>query len=363
VSARPVWQSEAVPAWEDDEPRTWSAPVLTSERDDDARPGVREDDVVHARRGAPTFGGGPDAPDLRRSLREFVRRYGWRAYALPVLAVITVLALMTAGGGGPASSHRPAGGGSGNPAPPTASGQISLKSDQPGSGAQNHAITAAALPPGPDYTLSGNGTFRVLPGSGPVVGAGTLHRYTVEVENGIAGINLTQYAAQVQSVLSDPRSWPGHASIALQRVDTGPADFHVTLTSSYTVRNLCGYDLQIETSCFVPAGTAGSDVNRVVINDSRWVRGDAAYVGDLNAYRVYLINHEDGHALGHQHAHQCLPGGLAPVMMQQTIGLKSAVTGKMCQANPWPYPPGVKGTPGAEQADTNENTQFGLKTD
>ena len=89
-----------------------------------------------------------------------------------------------------------------------------------------------------------------------------------------------------------------------------------------TVRSLCGYDIPIETSCFVPSGTAGSNVNRVVINVARWVRGDAAYVGDLNAYRSYLINHEDGHALGHQHAHQCLPGGLAPVMMQQTIGLR-----------------------------------------
>ena len=93
-------------------------------------------------------------------------------------------------------------------------------------------------------------------------------------------------------------------------------------------------------------------VNRVVLNDARWVRGDAAYVGDLAAYRIYMINHEDGHALGHEHAHECLPGGLAPVMMQQTFGLRSAATGKLCQANPWPYPPGATGAPGAEQRRT-----------
>ena len=69
-----------------------------------------------------------------------------------------------------------------------------------------------------------------------------------------------------------------------------------------------------------------------------------------SAYRIYMVNHEDGHALGHQHAHQCLPGGLAPVMMQQTIGLRSAATGTMCQANPWPYPPGVHGRAGRRAA-------------
>jgi hypothetical protein len=351
-----VWQPEAVPAWEDDEPRSWSASVLTTER---------PDDVAIARRGAPTFGARPDEPSLAESLREFARRYGWRAYALPVLVLITVLALMTAGGAkrpAPTSNHA-AGGGASASTPPTAAGDIPLKSDQPASGSHDKVITAAALPPGPEYTLSGTGTFRVLAGSSPVVGTGTVHRYTVEVENGVVGIDLSHYARQVQTTLSDPRSWAGHAGVALQRVDSGPADFHVSLTSSYTVRKLCGYDIPIETSCFVRAGTAGSDVNRVVINDSRWVRGDAAYVGDPNAYRVYLINHEDGHALGHQHAHQCLPGGLAPVMMQQTIGLKSAATGKMCRANPWPFPPGVKGTPGAEQADTAQNTETGLKND
>jgi hypothetical protein len=343
-----------VPLWEEDEPRTGAAQTLTPDR---------VDDVSLARRRAPTFGVRPDDPTARQLLRDFARRYGWRAYALPLLVVITVLALMTTGTvKKPATGSAAAPRAASKPGAPTASGDIPLKSDQPGSGARNTVLSSAALPAGAAYTTSGTGSFRVLPGSGPVVGSGTVHKYSVEVENGITGVDLGAYAGQVQSVLSDPRSWAGHNGVALQRVNTA-ADFHVTLVSSMTVRSLCGYDIAIETSCYVPSGTAGSDVNRVVINIARWVRGDAAYVGDLNAYRVYLINHEDGHALGHMHAHQCLPGGLAPVMMQQTLGLRSAATHKMCEANPWPYPTGATGAPGAEQADTPQNTEIALKND
>ena len=201
-------------------------------------------------------------------------------------------------------------------------------------------LQSDALPAGAEYTQQGTGTFTVIPGTGPVVGTGTVHRYTIEVENGITGIDLTAFAATVQTVLSDPRSWTaGGAAMALQRVDSGPVDFHITLTSSITVRSLCGYDIPIETSCFAPAGQYASTVNRVVINDSRWVRGDAAYIADLDVLPEYMINHETGHALGHLHAHNCLSNGLAPAMMQQTIGLKTP-SGQICQANPWPYPAG-----------------------
>src|SRR5262249_42826162 len=117
--------------------------------------------------------------------------------------------------------------------------------------------------------------------------------------------------------------------------------------------------IPVETSCFAAEGVT-TNVNRVVFDVARWVRGASAYLGDLNAYRVYMINHEDGHALGHQHAHQCLSDGLAPVMMQQTFGLRSAVTHQLGQANPWPYPPGAKDAPGAEQPDTPQNAEYGL---
>jgi hypothetical protein len=328
------------------------------------RTSLREsDDVGVTRRRAATFGLRPDDPTFRDSLRGFFRRYGWRAYALPILALITIVALATTTGGGGKPAPAAARGGSGPAAgPPTAVASIALKSDQPGPNAQNTVLPADALPSGAAYTTQGTGTFRVLAGSSKVVGTGTLHRYDIEVENGITGIDLTEFANTVQTVLSDPRSWAGHKGVALQRVDSGHIDFHITLTSSLTVRKICGYDVPIETSCYLPAGDA-QGVNRVVINDSRWVRGDPAYVGDLDAYRIYMINHEDGHALGHEHAHECLSDGLAPAMMQQTIGLRSALTGALCQANPWPYPPGATDAPGAEQPDTPQNSQFQLKND
>jgi hypothetical protein len=225
-------------------------------------------------------------------------------------------------------------------------------------------LSAAALPSGSKYTTTGRGTYRVLKGTSPVVGTGTLHRYTIDVENGITGINLTRYAALVQTTLSDKRSWAGHSGVALQRVDSGQADFHVTLTASHTVRKLCGYEVAIETSCFAATDpVTGATINRTVLNISRWVRGDANYVGDLNAYRIYMVNHEDGHALGHQHAHDCLADGLAPVMMQQTIGLRSAVSHKLCQANPWPFPKGAQDAPGAESEDTPQNSEIVIGSD
>ena len=323
----------------------------------DSRSDGRWEDVAAARRGVATFGGELGPGGLPRAIRDFVRRYGWRAYALPVLVVITIAALLTAGnatvptGTGRVQAQQP----------PVASPDTSLKSDTPAAGSNQTALTAAALPPGPSYPTAGAGTFRVLGGNGNVVGSGPLYRYSIEVENGVTGIDVTQFAALVQATLSDPRSWTGHG-VSLQRVDSGQIDFRVSLTSSMTVRRLCGYDIPVETSCYAAVGPA-TPVNRVVINAARWVRGAAAYVGDLNAYRVYMINHEDGHALGHQHAHGCLPGDLAPVMMQQTIGLRDANDGKLCAANPWPYPVGATGAPGLESVDTPQNSEFQLGGD
>lgn len=321
------------------------------------------DDILAARRGVASFGGGAD-PGIGDSIRGFTRRYGWRAYALPVLVVISVLALMTAKD--PSAGERPpttpvAGSGhsSGPTAPPTATNST-LKSDAP---TNQQPLSALALPPGAPYAVAGKGTYSVIAGTTKTFGqsaSGKVWTYDIEVENGVTGINLAQFATLVDATLDDPRSWSGHG-VALRRVDTGTPDFRVSLTSALTVRKYCGYTIKIETSCYAAAGSvAGLDVNRVVINDARWVRGAPSYIGDLNAYRQYMINHEDGHALGHMHAHECLADGLAPAMMQQTIGLKTP-DGKICQANPWPYPPGATDAPGAEAVDTRQNNEYYLQ--
>lgn len=301
--------------------------------------------------------GNPGPPRQRKGLwARFTDRYGWRAYALPALVVLTIVALATTRspdavkrvlGTAPASvaSEQPTG-------PPQASSTAKIKSDDPGAGAQLQPVPAMQLPPGPAYTTTGRGSYSVIPGTSAVIGKGTVHRFTIEVENGVTGVNLASFASTVVAALSNSQSWTADGVTALQRVDSGPVDFHVTLTSSMTVRQLCGYDLPVESSCYSAA--AG---NRVVLNVARWVRGAKAYSSDLATYRLYAVNHEVGHALGHNHAHNCLASGIAPVMMQQTFGTKTA-SGQICQPNPWPYPTGVKDAPGPEQPGGDADLNF-----
>ena len=240
-----------------------------------------------------------------------------------------------------------------------ASGSAAVKTDAAAQRSKHAALNAAALPAGAAYTQQGAGTFRVLKGTSRTFGTGPLHRFSLEVENGVRPAEAADFARLVMATLSDRRSWSGHG-VSLRRVDSGRIDFRVTLTSAYTTRKLCDYTVHAETSCYADVSQGRTPVNRVVLNVARWMRGSAAYPRDLPAYRIYMVNHEDGHALGHMHAHECLPGGLAPVMMQQTFGLRSAATGAMCRANPWPFPPGVHGAPGAEQPDTPANDEYGL---
>lgn len=293
--------------------------------------------------------------------RAFAGRYGWRAYALPLLAVVTVLALVNLG------LHRDepqptAAGSSPLPAAPsssaapsrTAAASASTSAAAPSSRKASSpavALRSWQLPPGPAYTFNGTDTFTTIAGSSGVLGRGQLFRFTIDIENGISGVDPTRFAATVMSALSDQRSWIGSGAVALQRVESGPVDFRITLAAPTTVRTVCGYTLKIETSC-----NAGN-VGRVMLNVSRWTRGAQAYAGNLTDYHRYAVNHEVGHALGHNHAHQCLDNGMAPVMMQQTIGLEVA-GGRTCRPNPWPFPAGVAGAPGAEQVGDQADNEF-----
>ena len=173
---------------------------------------------------------------------------------------------------------------------------------------------------------SGDGTYRVVPGSQepPKGSSGTVVKYIVEVERGLP-FDGAEFAKAVHKTLNDPRSWGHGGRMQFERVDHGSVPIRVSLTSADLTDRMC-YPLRTfgRVSCW--------DGVRAVINAERWGLGAETYGKDILSYREYVINHEVGHGLGHDHVHCPRPGALAPVMVQQTKSLEG------CKPNPWPYP-------------------------
>ncbi|MGY1664923.1 DUF3152 domain-containing protein [Geodermatophilus sp. SYSU D00696] len=275
----------------------------------------------------------PPAPRRRRPgrLRRFVARHGWRAYAIPLLTVATVLALVDVVTAGRATS---------SPAP---AASPATSSAAPTAGSTAPSTAATTPPPAPaegdagptglptaaagTYVEQGAGTVTVVPGSSGVYGSGPLQRFVVEVEDGI-GVDAAAFAAAVEATLGDPRSWGNGGRMAFQRVDAtdpGAYEFRVSLVSPGSMERYCpGVGTGGYTSCRYG--------ERAVINLARWETAVPHYDGDIATYRQYVVNHEVGHALGNGHQPCPGPGLPAPVMQQQTLGLDG------CARNAWPFP-------------------------
>jgi len=286
----------------------------------------------------------------RSALGRFAATYGWRAYALPILVVVTVFVVVEAlrGAWAPDPSVSEPSVGELGP-PPASAGVIGAP---PGDGQFPANLPTGSLPDGGRFTESGAGTWRVLGGTTEQVGVGEQHvfNYTVEVENGVdtSAIGGDEAVARmVDSTLANPKSWVQDNTFAFRRIDSGQPDFRISLSSRQTTRQSCGFEIPIDSSCY------NSDLARVVLSEARWARGALAFEGDIGSYRQYLVNHEVGHAIGyHQHEPCESDGGLAPVMMQQTFGVSNnaiasldpdgvvPMDGKSCRFNPWPYPRG-----------------------
>jgi hypothetical protein len=180
-------------------------------------------------------------------------------------------------------------------------------------------------------------TFAVARGGTTVRGTGgRLLRYKVAVEKGLsetpAGVSAT-----VDPVLGNlTRGWLAGGALRFQRVFAGAADFIVELATPATTDDICrrhGLITGGQVSC--------RGQQDVVINLARWERGtngttEGATVYSPADYRILVINHEVGHALGHGHLPCAAAGAPAPVMMPSYFGLDG------CVQNLWPY--GADGT-------------------
>ncbi|MET8837196.1 DUF3152 domain-containing protein [Micromonospora sp. NPDC004540] len=194
--------------------------------------------------------------------------------------------------------------------------------------------------PGP-VPAHGRGSFGYDDRAGGVLGrAGVLQRFRVAVENG-SGEDVHAFGDAVQRALAGPGSWVDGGRLRLQRVGPGSrSDFTIYLATRDTAGRLCGaggINIRVGgvpyTSCRV--------TGKVVINLDRWRTSAPHLVAaklPLDTYRLYVINHEVGHQLGHHHEACPGAGRAAPVMQQQTLFLNG------CRPNPWPYVGGKRYT-------------------
>jgi len=86
----------------------------------------------------------------------------------------------------------------------------------------------------------------------------------------------------------------------------------IRLSSPATIKQVCGFD---NLSCAELGGRF------MYLNADRWFRGSSKSKLRLADYRQYMVTHEMGHILGHDHQECPCKDCPAPLMMQQTLGI------------------------------------------
>lgn len=231
----------------------------------------------------------------------------------------------SAPGEGGSRTPTAAGSASGSPMPTLTTGDVASARETAGSSraGSDQAVGRKKVP--------AHGTGKLVPVEVPgkdSTGAGRVVRYSLEIEQGM-GTDAHAVATKVFAVLHDRRGWQTQDHVRFQHVTPkeeaqgAKIDIRITLASPTLTDKLCAPAKTGSTlSCF--------NRGRAVLNDARWQNGAKSYGTDVAAYRIYQVNHEVGHGLGHEHAKCPAHGTAAPVMVQQTIGREG------CTA--WPYP-------------------------
>jgi len=115
--------------------------------------------------------------------------------------------------------------------------------------------------------------------------------------------------------LNDPDGWASEGYF-FEPVSMNQ-DVLIRLSTNNTVSKECGFSKKL--SCAEIGGKT------IWINADRWFHGAPKSRLPLGQYRQYLVSHEMGHILGHDHETCPCKGCRAPIMMQQTLGIGECV--------------------------------------
>ena len=135
-------------------------------------------------------------------------------------------------------------------------------------------------------------------------------RYTTVVDADVR-YPPRQFAREVAMYLADPDGWESQG-YEFEAVDRN-ASVVIHLTSPATLmKSGCG---DPNLSCAELGG------RNMYLNAMRWTKGAAPSRLSLDDYRQYMVSHEMGHILGHEHVSCPGHGQPVPIMVQQTLGI------------------------------------------
>jgi hypothetical protein len=115
----------------------------------------------------------------------------------------------------------------------------------------------------------------------------------------------------VSVYLNDPEGWAKQGYF-FESVDQNEKVL-IRLSEPSTIEKVCGFSKNL--SCAELGG------RHMYLNADRWFHGASASKLTKEDYRQYMVSHEIGHILGHEHAKCPCAGCKAPIMMQQTLGI------------------------------------------